>query len=266
MLKQALKSIAPLPVLERLTGRTRRVYALGTPKSGTTSVARMFKGLCRTDHEPHRPATVKGMHDHFVGEICDAELQQSYRARDKQLTLDLESNCFLAYRPDLLYSTFPNAKFVILIRDPLTWLDSILDNNINFSRKKTPTMAKWHSVLFQDRETSLSANDELLIEMGLYPVNCYLDYWVRTNDRCLRSLGDSPQLCIGTNQISRRAEEIGDFIGIDVSKLERNNTHMNRTAEKHNVLQKLDAERIEESLSKICNPLIRDFGLAELWT
>jgi hypothetical protein len=266
MPKQTFKSIVPLPVLERLAGRTRRVYALGTPKSGTTSVAGIFSGLCRTDHEPHRPATVKSMHDHFEGNIGDAQLQQSYRARDKQLTLDLESNCFLAYRPDLLYSTFPDAKFIILIRDPLTWLDSIFDNNINFPREKTPTMVKWHSVLFQDRDTSLSTNDERLIEMGLYPVNCYLDYWVRTYDRCLRSLGDSRYLRIGTNQISRRTEEIGEFIGIDISKIERNNAHKNRTAQKHSVLQKLDAEQIEDSLSKVCKPLIREFGLAELWT
>lgn len=264
MLKKVFKTCAPLPLLERMINRTQRVYALGPPKSGTTSIAKMFSDFCRADHEPHRPATVRSMHDHFVGGISDEQLRQSYRTRDKQMLLDVESNCFLAYRPDLLCSTFPDAKFVVLIREPMVWLESILDNNLNFPRTKTPTMAKWHEVLFHSGKTPVSSSDELLVEMGLYPVGSYLEYWTRTYDRCLRSLGDANCLLVGTNQITARAEEIGQFVGLDASGVSRKHTHGNRTAEKHQVLQRLNRAHVEESLNKICQPLISEFNLAPL--
>lgn len=266
MLKKAFKSIAPLPMLERISGRKRRIYALGTAKSGTTSIAEMFSDILKSDHEPHRPATVSDMYKHFTGNMSDAQIQKTYRARDKQLLLDLESNCFLAYRPDLLRSTFADGKYIVLIRDPMTWLDSIFDNNINFPRDKTLTLAKWHSVLFHSDKMRESSNDDLLVELGLYPVNCYLDYWARTYDRCLRALSDSQCILVGTNQITRRAEEIGEFIGLDTSRIEPGTTHRNSTTEKHGILRRLDSTHVAESLRKVCQPLIDEFDLARLWT
>ena len=174
MLKTLLKSAVPLPVLDRVAGRSGRVFALGTPKSGTTSIAGMFKDQCRAGHEAQRPATVQSMHDHFRGVINDEQLSESYRRRDKQLLLTVESNCFLAYRPDILRDTFPDASYVVTVRKPAAWLESIFDNNLNFPSTKTPTMTQWHEVLFSTARESRSSNDSVLAELGLYPLRCYL--------------------------------------------------------------------------------------------
>jgi hypothetical protein len=260
-----IKSYAPLPLLEWAVGRRRRVFALGTPKSGTTSIAGMFASQCRAAHEPHRPATVAAMHDHFVGKISDGQMREKYRERDKQLLLDIESNCFLAYRPDLLHSVFPDAKYLVIIRHPVQWLDSILDNNINFPRTKTATMTQWHNVLFSTRNESTSKQDDLLIERGLYPVDCYLAYWARTYERCLHSLRNARVLVVGTCQITRRMQEIGDFVGLDLSSVNPRNSHRNTTLVKHNVLAEFDKEFIENSVNKNCGALISQYDLESLW-
>jgi len=225
----------------------------------------MFVDQCRADHEPERPATVKVMYDHFVGKISDANLQQSYVARDRQLMLDLESNCFLAYRPDLLRSTFPDSKFIVLIREPIHWLNSILDNNINFPKGKTPTMTKWHAVLFHGQTGPQSDNDDFLVSRGLYPVHFYLEYWVRTYDRCLRSLQNSHLLKVGTNQISNRASEISEFVGVDVGCSSTAETHSNKTTAKHRVMDQLDRARINKDVDRICGSLIDEFNIDKLW-
>ena len=103
----------------------------------------------------------------------------------------------------------------------------------------------------------VSSTDELLVDMGLYPLGSYLDYWVRTYDRCLR---------VGTNQITERAEEIGQFIGLDSSRVTRKSSHGNQTAEKHGILQKLASAHVEEKLTEICQPLIREFDHTTFWT
>ena len=265
MLKTLIKSYLPLPILDRAVGRKHRIFALGPPKSGTTSIAGIFSGHCRVDHEPHRPETVHGMFNHFNGLASDEDLQEKYRARDRQLLLDVESNCFLAYRPDLLRSTFPNAQFIVTVRHPLQWLDSILDNNINFPRDKTPTMRKWHSVLFHTNNTSRSSHCNFLIEKGLYPVDCYLAYWARTYDRCIRSLSGAQRLLIGTNRISTSTEDIGNFVGMDLTKADTNTSHKNKTTAKHGILKQLDASYVKDSLQEYCQPVISEFGLTELW-
>lgn len=35
------------------------------------------------------------MYGHFTGQVSHDDLMATYRARDKQLVLDVESNCFL---------------------------------------------------------------------------------------------------------------------------------------------------------------------------
>ena len=266
MPKSFVKAHTPMPILNWLSGRKRRVYVLGVSKSGTTSIARMFSSVCRADHEPHRPATVSDLHSHFVGKMSDEQLGNQYRARDRQFLLDLESNCFLAYRPDLLYSAFPGAKYIVTIRHPIEWLDSIIDNNINFPRIKTVTMTKWHDVLFSTDHEPKSRHDNVLLDRGLYSVNTYLSYWSQTYERCLRSLASAQRLLVGTTQISLRVKEIGDFVGLDLSNLQTEGSHKNKTSQKHNILDQLDANYVDESLERYCEPLISEFDLASLWT
>jgi len=266
MLKKSIKSIAPLPLLEKVMGRSRQVFALGTPKSGTTSIAGMFAERCRVDHEPHRPTTVNTMHQHYLGELTDDELKDSYRARDKQLLLDLESNCFMAYRPDLLLETFPDAKFIVTVREPLAWLNSILDNNLNFPKQNTATMTQWHEVLFQEHRFAESRHEPALAERGLYPLDAYLSYWSRTYSACLRSLANAQLLVIGTNQISDNTDGIGEFVGVSLSNVPSKRTHKNQTSEKHGILQMLDGEHVAESIDKNCQAVVSEYGLAELWS
>jgi hypothetical protein len=265
MLKRQIKSLMPLAVMNYLYGRKARAFALGVPKSGTTSIAGLFSRQARSGHEPHRPETVHDMYGHFRGEISDEQLIKSYRVRDKQLMLTLESNCFLAYRPDLLYATFPHSKFIVTIRNPLTWLDSIFDNNLNFPRGKTPTMTRWHQVFFQDTDTSNRNGDNPLVERGLYPLDTYLAYWARTYRSILHALPSEERLIVGTNQISRRADEIGKFVGIDLSSNRSHVIHRNKTSIKHRVLEELDERYVADRINHQCHRLIAEFDLGELW-
>jgi len=141
--------MAPLPLLDLVAGRKGRVFALGPPKSGTTSIASIFRDYCRADHEAHRPQTVAEMYRHFTGQLSDDDLMATYRARDKQLVLDVESNCFLTYRPDLLAATFPDSRFIIAVREPRAWLTSIVDYDRQLEVKREPTLIQMQTRMEQ---------------------------------------------------------------------------------------------------------------------
>ena len=265
MLKYALKSVMPLSALNALVGRKQRSFALGPPKSGTTSIARMFENSCRTGHEELRPETVDAMYQHFLGKISDNDLCHSYTARDKQLLLDLESNCFLAYRPDLLLSCFPTSQFLITVRQPMSWLDSILDNNVNFPGNKTPTMTQWHEVMFSYSAESVQPEDKPLIDRGLYPLATYLNYWASTYEKCLDSIPKSQRLVVGTNKISQQRENIAAFMGIEIKNSAAAPSHANKTTDKHELRNLLDPEYVQQTISTCCDDLIRRYKLDPLW-
>jgi len=263
--RSLLKSIAPLPLLELVAGRKGRVFALGPPKSGTTSIASIFRDYCRADHEAHRPRTVAEMYGHFTGELSDADLMATYRARDKQLVLDVESNCFLTYRPDLLTKTFPDSQFIIAVREPRAWLTSIVDNNINFPRDKNDVLTQWHRVFFGEPGQQGMAGDEPLVGHGLYPVATYLEYWTTTYDKCLRLVPEDQRMVVGTGQITARTSEMLEFAGYSPKPADVAASHKNRTKAKHDVLGSVDEVHIDAMLEKHCAAFIERFGLAQLW-
>ncbi len=263
--RSLLKSIAPLPLLDLVAGRKGRVFALGPPKSGTTSIASVFSDYCRADHEAHRPRTVAEMYGHFTGELSDADLMATYRARDKQLVLDVESNCFLAYRPDLLTRTFPDSQFIIAVREPRAWLTSIVDNNINFPRDKNEVLTQWHRVFFGEPGQQGTAADEPLVAHGLYPVATYLRYWTTTYDKCLRLVPEDRRMIIGTGQITARTPEMLEFAGYSPKSADVAASHKNRTKAKHDVLGGVDERHIDAMLEEHCAAFIERCGLRQLW-
>ncbi len=264
-IKSVLKSLAPLPLLERLSGRQHRVFALGPPKSGTTSIASIFRDYCRADHEAHRPRTVAEMHGHFTGELSDADLQDTYRARDKQLVLSVESNCFLTYRPDLLAQTFPGSRYIIAVREPRSWLGSIVDNNINFRRDKNDVLTQWHRVFFGTPDQPGTPQDAALVANGLYPVSTYLRYWTETYRKCLQLLPEELTMLVGTGQITRKAKDMIEFAGFVAHESGVESSHKNMTRARHNVLDDVDSAHVDAMVAEHCSSVIEDYRLAELW-
>ena len=265
MIKSAVKSLVPISLLNLVAGRKNRIFALGPPKSGTTSIASIFSEYCRADHEAHRPKTVREMHAHFVGEISDEELMGTYRARDKQLMLRVESNCFLAYRPDLLSDTFPDSRFVIAVREPKSWLKSIVDNNINFPRNKNEVLTQWHHVFFGDPERQGTEHDAPLASNGLYPLASYLEYWTATYRKCLELVPVESRLVVSTSQISERKPEILTFAGFTTTDDDTSVSHSNKTKAKHGVLDDVDDGYIDDMVKQHCAELIEQHELAALW-
>lgn len=248
-----------------MAGREGRVFALGPPKSGTTSIAGIFRDYCRADHEAHRPRTVAEMYAHFTGQLSDDDLMARYRARDKQLVLDVESNCFLTYRPDLLAATFPESRFIIAVREPRAWLTSIVDNNINFPRDKNDVLAQWHRVFFGEPRQQGTVYDEALVANGLYPVATYLKYWTTTYDKCLALVPKSRRMVVGTRQITARAPEMLEFAGYAPRTAALSASHKNRTKAKHDVLASVDETHVDNMVSEHCAALVDRYNLSQLW-
>lgn len=108
--------------------RAFRAYCVGHAKSGTASMAGLFQGNVRSSHEPERTELLKmilleanvSMHrDEFVDYICH---------RDERLGLEFDSSWVNYFIIGHLVYAFPDAKFILLVRDCYTWVESIVNH------------------------------------------------------------------------------------------------------------------------------------------
>ena len=161
------------------------VFILGNQKSGTTIIANLIA-----------QATMKSLTSDFKSAIKHSSLQleldfnllsfndfvQRYRY---EFSKDLIKEPFLSYYIPQLFETFPNAKFILIVRNPFQNIRSILNRleipgnleNINFNDyneiKKTPV---WKLALQSNMFGLKSSNYiESMANRWNYVVNSYLN-------------------------------------------------------------------------------------------
>lgn len=118
--------------------RPRRLhgYNLGAPRTGTTTVARIFGEAFRAVHEPMPAKTITLLKQYWRDGLSRSGVQAILRKRDQEHRFEFESSPYLGLFAKVLPETFPEAKFVLTVRRPRSWLRSIVDRCINFPRSE----------------------------------------------------------------------------------------------------------------------------------
>jgi hypothetical protein len=207
-----------------LPARRTHAFSVGLPKTGTTSIARMVEG--RTAHEPETNILLY-LHDQRAqGAITVAEQARALRARDTLLWLEVESNHLLGLVVEGLVAAFPDARFVLTVRDPRSWLESQINQQYEKGHIE-PFATAWRRMYGGVPATK---HDERLLREGLYGVGGYLAYWGWQNLHVLRTVPARNRMVVWTHQITDRADQIVRFVGGTGVNYE--GTHSNRRREK----------------------------------
>jgi hypothetical protein len=264
--KRMFKRFLPRSIMQRVTPRDVQCLCIGTPKSGTTSIARMCLPNLRAGHESERRRLVHAMHAHSRGAISDDRYVRFLRNRDRELWLEVESNCFLGYRPDLVMHALPEARFIVPIREPLSWLRSMIHNHLDFRPRPGSDMEAWHAVFFPSRGDPHHPAEEALLGEQLYPIHAYLQYWATHNDQVLGTVCARPHLILETGEISAHLDDIASFLSVATHDLNPSGAHSNRTATKSDVLAGVDPEFLSATIARVCSPVISDYRLQRLFS
>ena len=118
-------------VIIKSSNCTRRfhAYCVGTPKSGTHSIA----GLLSNYNSQHEPAREEYMNLALLfnrSKINLHYLAKFIRDIDNNLCLEMNSSNLNELFIDQLVSEFPKAKFILTIRDCYSWIDSYINNQL----------------------------------------------------------------------------------------------------------------------------------------
>jgi hypothetical protein len=231
---------------------------VGTAKSGTHSIASMFSRNVRTGHEKEALESIDAFFRWHEGRMTEREYRDWLVARDGEMALEIDSSWFHGLIVDLLASEFPNARFVLTIRDCYSWLNSEFKRVLH-TPSQQPQRLKMRAFVYNGMATEYEPEERVLQEFGLYPVDNYLARWAVHNEKVLAAVPRERLLVVRTEQIRDRAKEIADFAGLPRYALQMERTHEYRNPVQREIICELDADFLEEKVERHCRPLMDRF-------
>src|SRR5206468_2339366 len=211
--------------LRRLFGRSAprrlRAYCVGTAKSGTHSLGAIFERSYAAEHEAkHRPM-IQAVLDRAAGKMDDAQAEEFIRRRDRELGLEMDSSQLNGAFVDIMARLFPDAKFILTIRDCYSFLDSITDHTL--ARDVSQRWVAFRKQRFGGFKHA--PQERILAEQGLFPLDGYLTYWSRHNEYVLRHVPVERLLVVRTNEIRQSIPKMAEFLGIPANSLDAGQSH-----------------------------------------
>jgi hypothetical protein len=245
-------------LLGRLRVRRTQLFCVGTAKSGTHSIASMFSRNVRTGHEKEVIPFIEAFFRWREGEMSERDYRNWLVARDRELALEIDSSWFHGLIVDLLASEFPDARFVLTIRDCYSWLNSEFKRVLH-TPSRHPQRVKMREFVYSAGATTYAPEERVLQEMGLYPVENYLARWAAHNEKVLATVPAARLLVVRTDEIRARAFEIADFAGLPRGAVQLQRTHAYRNPVEREIIREIEAEFLERKVEQQCRPLMERF-------
>jgi hypothetical protein len=243
-------------IAQRPRERSFRVYNVGIAKTGTQSVAGIFSNY-RTLHEYLFPDTVEAVGRRASGQMSESQFREFLHWRDGVARLDVDSSSYNSFYVDRLAEEFVDAKFIFVIRDCWSWLDSML----NMAVRLGPHMPGWmvehcRTILGPcfsgDDEEQLSERLPALVDGGL-------SYWARANQFVVDALPSERSIVLRTGELSESLPRLAAFVGVPVESLRADLSHVHRAEQRYNLLQAVDPRVLEKHYAADCGQLMERY-------
>ena len=258
----------PGSIKQKVVKRRFRAYCFGTPRSGTTSIAGVFKQNYLAYHEPDYARSIRTVMAYRSSRLSKHDLSAFLTSHDTRIWLELESSNILSHVVSEILETFHDAKILFTIRDCYSWLDSYLNHQVaNPIRWRYGIWQEYRDFLFACGGFTHSKHDRPLESRDLYPLDAYLTYWAAVNGEMLDRIPLYRRLLIPTYRIQEYTERIEDFLNLKRGTLDRSHGHLYRVEKPQNVLSQLDSRYLKDRVGHICGavmarhfPCIRHLG------
>ncbi len=226
--------------------RRFQLINLSLQKTGTKSVAGIF-GNYRSAHEFQHDEATNALSAFHSGTLDETGLRAYLATRDAMGQLEVDSASFNGWFAKQYVTLFPNALFLIVLRHPVDWLDSVLTNirrdvrntlqeglpyPERFERQAELAVGSFAPEVFLDDKNLAIALPELSQNL--------LAYWQTQNRLLLESAPQDQRLVLSTKLLSRSLPQLAGFVGVPVDTLISDRSHLHRKPEHRSVLQRFD--------------------------
>ena len=208
-------------------GPVVRAFCVGQAKSGTASLCGMLATRYRAVHEPEREQILDLILRKSRGQIGEGAVSDYLIRRDHRLNLEYDIAWANQFIVGHLLTVFPNVKFVVLVRDPYTWLQSIVGHLI--SREIPPDVRSFLDWWFKPECHPHTRDDRALETHGVYSIEAFLTAWNQHVDLCTRILPQERRLVLRTHELNQSYSAIAEFLQIPLESLHTQRGHLNRS-------------------------------------
>lgn len=242
------------PLLLTFSKRKFHAFCIGLPRSGTHTIACLFNGYYAAAHEPDPKETIIRIMDWNYRKSSKAEMLKFLSFRDRTFYLDLESSHYLHHIVDLLVEKFPQAKFILTVREPLSWLESEVNQNYI-----TRDMSLWRSLeryRYSRYDYGYEFGNLIGIE-NIYPIRSYLSYWKDHVSKVINGVSPENLLIVDTFKISQEVHNIASFLDISSENLYINMNHSNKRNRVFNLYEAVNRNNVQKIVRSSCYEFIQ---------
>ena len=235
--------------------RRMRVFGVGLPKTGTTSLAAMLtmQGRCR--HEAMAKYILPYICSYLRGEISDEVMCKRLRYRIALLKLDVDVTSFLHHFTDFLCEMYPDAKFIFTIRNCYSWVKSIINHMDTRPIPKNDPWVEYRNVRFNSGE-GFEPEEKVLERKGLYPIGSFLRHWAEMNLNILSSLPRDRSLILRTEDLNDSVNRLAAFLGVSRSTISLTRANV---ARRYGIVETIPRDFIIAKCREHCSDLMIEF-------
>lgn len=236
--------------------RKLQAYCVGMGRTGTRSMAGIFSTSYKSAHEPHAKELLAIITAAQKGSISKQDFKKYVLYLDNKQQLEFNSSFLNKWLLEVLLAEFPDAKFILTIRDCYSWLNSSI-NALFFGHSKIPSEFDNFINTILGPETYRHAKKEpLMYKNGSYRLDGFLSYWAKINNEILTAVPKSRLLVVKTHEINSSIGDIAGFLNIQPKTLDLTKSHMNKRIKNIDVLSKVNKDHLSSIVNLHCKDLM----------
>ncbi len=237
-------------ILRNSSGPTVKAFCVGQARSGTLSLCGLLAKNYRVAHEPEREQILEMIQRESRGEVDEQALRAYLIKRDRRLNLEYDISFANQFLIGHLLTAFPDARFVVLIRDPYTWLQSTIGYLI--TREIPPDLRSFLDWWFKPERFPHMHHDHGLEAHGVYSIAALLNTWKQHADMCARIIPPDRRLFLRTHELYKSHRQISDFLKIPLESLDTRYGHLNRSTWTGQIESLVGSTYLNDMVVRIC--------------
>ena len=245
--------------------RRFRAYCVGIPKTGTTSIAALF-GRYRYGHEYMFQQSVEHIIAYHDGLLSRRSLREFVRLRDQRGGLEMDSASFNHLYLDILVSEFPDAKYILTVRDPYSWMNSLLNMLLRWRAQYSEAaldLPAWQRAYGRfllgefdpDVFVCVRAMETALTDLA---ERCFR-FWGAAHRNILKLLPNEDSITVPTGELLGSVHDLARFAGVPRHSLQQRYAWSNQGTRKTNFLRLMDRKPVQRICTSLCGEAMGRF-------
>lgn len=244
------------------------MFGVGMAKTGTHSIAEMLGEDRYGFHEKNSARTLPLIISYINGKSTIQQLSRWLKFRDIHLYPILDvAHYYGAIVDELAHNIFPDAKFIVTIRDCYSCVQSQLNQIIKRWSWKDgwesdcDYFVRYYRELYgYSREWSYPPQEEILADAEVPPLDRMFRHWGERNRKLLEAIPSDRRLVIRTRELSQSIDRIERFTGVPSGYLRRERSHsFKRPRTFIDVFEEVPPEHIEKVAQRYCSDIMEEW-------